>query len=134
MKKFRSLVDFGGVCCKGIIVKSIMAPMGVPKNRQSLLIIKRDVTGAYVHESRPRNIPYGQTVRRSIYKTIRPKHPYSPIRRSTTTPRDPRFTALLQVGTCLFYMYLSLPDYNTTRYSRYNKYGVKGSILNMLSS
>ena len=88
LKNFRSLVVPGGGCHKGRNIQVVLVTMGVPPNRQSLLRIKVDVTIASVHAPIQRNIPYGHTVRQSIYKTRQPKNPQLPICLSTTTPRD----------------------------------------------
>ena len=45
----------------------------------SWLIRKGDITVAYYHALRSRNIPYGQTVRRYIYKTRWTEHNHLPI-------------------------------------------------------
>ena len=76
LKKFRSLVIPGGVCCKGIIIEVIMTPTGVLWNRQSCLRRKGDVTGASIHVLKHSNIAYVQTVIRYIYQIRQPEHPH----------------------------------------------------------
>ena len=79
LKFFRALVVPGRGCIKGIILHGFLTPMGVLPNGHSYLRRKGDVTGASVHAPRHRNSIYVQTFRRSIYNTILPEHPHSPI-------------------------------------------------------
>ena len=89
LKNFRALVVPNGGCHKGIILQVIMTPTGVLPNVQSCLIIKGDVMGASARAPIQRNSMYVHTVRRSIYKTIRPKHPNFPILRNQRRPQVP---------------------------------------------
>ena len=91
LKILRSLVVTVGVCSKGLIIQVIMTPMGVLPNGKSCLRIKEDVTLVYVHAPIHSNSMYVQTVRRSIYNTIRPEHPPLPIRRYEISPQGPPY-------------------------------------------
>ena len=51
--------------------------------------IDAHVTGASVNSPRQMNSKYIKTIRRSIYKTRRPEHPHSPIRRYKQHPQVP---------------------------------------------
>ena len=81
IKIYSALVVLNRGFRKGITLQGIMTPMGVLPNGQLCLKIKGGVMGSYVYSPRHRNIIYVKMVRRSIYKTIRPKHPQPPIHR-----------------------------------------------------
>ena len=83
------LVVLGGGCCKGVLIQDNMTPTGVLSKGKLQLRRKRGVTWAHWYESIPRNIPYEQTFRWSIYKTRWTKYHHLPIRLSTMKPRDP---------------------------------------------
>ena len=89
LKIFNSVVVPGRECCKGVIIQCVMVPTGVLPNGQSYLRIKGDVSGSSVHAPMQRNINYGQTVRRSIYKTRGPEHPHLTICWYRLLPQGP---------------------------------------------
>ena len=89
LKSFRALVFPGGGCRKGIILQGRQLKRRIPVSGQSWLIIKWYIPGASAHAPRQSNSTYVYTVRRSIYKTRRPEHPHSPIRRYKRRPQVP---------------------------------------------
>ena len=74
---------------KGIILQGRHLPSGLSIMYQSCLVIKGDVTWAYVHTPIYSNSAYVQTFRQSIYDTIWPEHPYSPIHQYKRRPQVP---------------------------------------------
>ena len=99
LKHFRSLIDPGRVCCKGIFIQGIQLPSGLPVIGQSFLRIKGYVTGESVHAPRQRNSPYGQTDRLSIYNTVQPKHPQWSIFWYELFPQGPPFLGPVTITT-----------------------------------
>ena len=95
LKNFRSLKDLCRVCHMEIIIQEMQLRHIFNVTGQSFLIIKGDITGASIHVSRQKNSPYRNKIRRSIYKTRRPKHPHLTTRLGKTTSREPCFTAPL---------------------------------------
>ena len=89
LKKFMALVFPGGGFRKGEIIQGILTPMRVLPNGQWRLRRKGDITGESVDAPIQRNSMYIQTVNHYIYKTRRPKHPNSPIRKYKKCPLGP---------------------------------------------
>ena len=86
---FKSLVISVGGFRTDIILQVILTPKQVLPNGQLWLKIKGGVMGYFVHAPIYMNIPYWQTVIRSIYKIRRPEQPHSPIFRYERYPQGP---------------------------------------------
>ena len=89
MKNFRALVVPGGGCRKWILLHFGQLSSGLPLKGQLWLRRKGCVTGDSVHAPIKINSTCVHMVRLSIYKTRRPEHPHSPIRRYERHPQGP---------------------------------------------
>ena len=81
------------------------------------------VTGSSFHAPRQRNSTYAQTVRRSIYKTIPPEHPHSPICRYEQRPPGTPFTdRYIESCPTLRYAYVYGPAFLCRHHNRREHY------------